>query len=90
MWEYMNNNDFSWEPKSVMGRAESALKRDFAEERLVLDIMVRCMRLGNRRRKKTSTLHRPIFLWLRLSPRQIVSFYILVEKNPFLCAIFST
>lgn len=36
MWEYMNDNDFSWESKSVMGRAESALKRDFAEERLVL------------------------------------------------------
>jgi len=52
MWQYMDNNDFNWEPKSVMGRAESALKRDFAEERLVLDIVVRCMRLGNRKKKQ--------------------------------------
>lgn len=88
MWEYMDNNDFSWEPKFVMGRAESALKRHFAEERLVLDTMVRCMRLGNRK-KKSDTLHRPIFLWLRLFPKQIVSFYILVKKNPFLCVVFS-
>ena len=51
MWEYMNNNDFNWEPKSVIGRAESALKRDFAEGRLVLDIIIRCVRLGNRRKK---------------------------------------
>ena len=61
MWEYMNNNDFNWEPKSVMGRAESALKRDFAEGRLVLDIIIRCVRLGNRRKKKQIPCTVPFF-----------------------------